>query len=140
MRPEFTFIFRSNLRCGQNLSLRKRDCRQEIAMTDERPWWFSEEEEEQPSAGKSLDLWALLGSVQRLAGWAQQMTAEQVLAPHAEHTDPSAHPTCLVCRTMAVLADVRGFADPGGSSIDEDTTVRAARTLWLKVHRGPCKR
>ena len=109
-------------------------------MTDERPWWFSEEEEEQPSAGKSLDLWALLGSVQRLAGWAQQMTAEQVLAPHAEHTDPSAHPTCLVCRTMAVLADVRGFADPGGSSIDEDTTVRAARTLWLKVHRGPCKR
>ena len=109
-------------------------------MSEDRPWWFSEEEEEQPVAGKSMDLWALLGSVQRLAGWAQQMTAEQVLAPHADHTDPSAHPTCLVCRTMAVLADVRGFADPGGGSTEAKTTVGTVGTLWLEVHRGLCKR
>jgi hypothetical protein len=108
-------------------------------MTDERPWWYSEEEDE-PSGGKSLDLWALLGSVQRLAGWAQHMTAEQILAPHAEHSDPSAHPTCLVCRTMAVLADVRGFAEPGGSPAEGGASVRETGTLWLKVHRGPCKR
>jgi hypothetical protein len=108
-------------------------------MTDERPWWFSEEEEQPPSS-KSIDLWALLGSVQRLAGWAQQMTAEQVLAPHAEHTDPSAHPTCLVCRTMTVLTDVRGFADPRGGATEEEAVARGAGTLWLNVHRGPCKR
>ncbi len=140
-------------------------------MNDEStPWWFSAADGENDEAagasggsepgteGRAVDIWALLGSVQRLAGWAQQLTAEQVLAPHAEHADPAAHPTCILCRTTTMLSDVRGFAGagmtgadsapfsgdssgdsrsgtPSGISADPDQAI-----VWLEVHRGPCKR
>lgn len=141
-------------------------------MSDDTPWWYSAAEGEpdgdprQESGstsgresgsvgpdGRSMDVWALLGSLQRLATWAQQVTADQVLAPHAEHEDPTAHPTCVMCRTMAVLADVRGFAGTGagrsggtgqstGEPADHVGSAAAADAgiRWLEVHRGPCKR
>lgn len=141
-----------------------------MAMSEDTPWWYSAAEEDPRGAsgsdsgtstggsgsdGRSVDLWALLGSLQRLATWAQQMTADQVLAPHADHTHPAAHPTCVVCRTMTMLADVRGFASTGsgaGASADTggmwgapaapsgsaDASFEAI--TWLTVHRGPCKR
>lgn len=145
-------------------------------MSENTPWWYSAAEGEpdgdprreagstsdstsgsEPGSGgpdgRSMDLWALLGSLQRLATWAQQVTADQVLAPHTEHEDPTAHPTCVMCRTMTVLADVRGFAGTGagrsggagdrtGEPADHGGTPAAADTgiRWLEVHRGPCKR
>ena len=147
-------------------------------MSEDTPWWYSAADQEPHGEsgsesggesggggpdGRSVDLWALLGSLQRLATWAQQVTADQVLAPHAEHVDPTAHPTCVMCRTMTVLADVRGFAGAGagagagtgtgagrsggpgqrtggtagrgGSAVAAETGIR-----WLDLHRGPCKR
>lgn len=139
-------------------------------MSEDTPWWYSAVEGEpdgdprrgsgsEPGSsgpdGRAVDLWALLGSLQRLATWAQQVTADQVLAPHAEHRDPTDHPTCVMCRTMTVLSEVRGFASAGtgagrtGGS-DQRTADRVHPTgsapavdagiSWLDVHRGPCKR
>ena len=135
-------------------------------MSENTPWWYSAADQEPTGEsgsesgssgpdGRSVDLWALLGSLQRLATWAQQVTADQVLAPHAEHGDPAAHPTCVMCRTMTVLADVRGFAGAGtgagrsdaadqraGEPVDRTGSgnTAAAGITWLDVHRGPCKR
>lgn len=126
-------------------------------MSKDTPWWYSADEESagEESVGKEsvddpqskpIDVWAILGSVQRLATWAQHITAEQVLAPHAEHGDPALHPTCVICRTMSVLADVRGFR-PGASSEAQGEDERSQSAVgksesvnWLAVHRGPCKR
>lgn len=126
-------------------------------MNKDTPWWYSAGEEsageesarEAPtddSESKPIDVWAILGSVQRLATWAQNITAEQVLAPHAEHGDPALHPTCVLCRTTSVLADVRGFR--AGAPSGEQGNIAQSRPSvgtvesinWLVVHRGSCKR
>lgn len=70
------------------------------------PWWFSgdepeDSEEQKPSPGPSVDWTALATGAQRLVDWA----TERVMAPHAEHDDPHAHPQCVVCRTLLLIGE-----------------------------------
>jgi hypothetical protein len=93
-----------------------------------RPWWYSGDDEEPlasdaagpgtpapdeaPGAATGegsggVDWTALVVGAQRVVEWA----TERVMAPHADHADPSDHPECVVCRTMVVLGEP-GSAPP----------------------------
>ena len=105
------------------------------------PWWYSGQEappagDDAPAGGgpsgwtPGLDLFGLLSGAQRLVDWA----ADAVLAPHAEHDDPRAHPQCLVCRASLLLGDVaRGTA--GGAAGQEAGPQGSDRSgvRWLPI-------
>ncbi len=120
------------------------------------PWWYSGDEvpaaevpgpadegayageagdDAAPAAGSSgwvpgLDWLGLLSGAQRIVDWA----ADAVLAPHAEHDDPRAHPQCLVCRASLVLGDVgRGAAaDASGHGAGPDGPEESG-VRWLPI-------
>jgi hypothetical protein len=109
-------------------------------MTSDRraPWWYSGDDDEpmpavpepeardivEPEADDAsdaedppatMDWTALVAGAARMVDWA----AERVMAPHAEHTDPSEHPECMVCRTVTLIGDPVGLMG-GGQSPPED--------------------
>ena len=43
----------------------------------------------------------MLSGAQRMVTWA----TEAIIAPHAEHSDPTEHPQCLMCRGSLILGD-----------------------------------
>jgi hypothetical protein len=60
-----------------------------------------------------------------LVDWA----TDKVMAPHADHVDPSQHPQCLVCRATRVM----GAGGPTGSP-----AVREHRTItWIDIEDEP---
>lgn len=90
-------------------------------MTEEprRPWWYSGDEQpdepQQADAGGTSGLgdWtSLLSGAARMVDWA----TSAVMAPHAEHDDPSEHPTCVVCRTITLVGDPTGLVPGTGSA------------------------
>jgi hypothetical protein len=96
-------------------------------MSDERPlpWWYSGNESEpvsesepssesesvresESSSESTVDWLGLLSGAVRMVDWA----AGAVLEPHAAHDDPTEHPDCLVCRTLALISDRAGLVPP----------------------------
>ena len=109
-------------------------------MTEERkPWWYSGADAEQPptsppgpeAAGvPTMDWTALAGGAQRLIDWA----TDRVLAPHAEHDDPHAHPQCVVCRTMLLLGE---RASPARED-DSPSPATSDDIAWIPIV-GDCE-
>ncbi len=58
------------------------------------------------------------------------------MAPHAEHTDPSQHPQCIVCRTLLLL----GERAPSGAASDPEAPTEPApepgRIAWIPIVGG----
>jgi hypothetical protein len=119
-------------------------------MSPTTPWWYSGDEsgpdvgrgqdqdrsadeatsaEDQPTAN-GTDWSALVLGAQRMVDWA----TERVMAPHADHGDPREHPTCVVCRTMALLGEVPVDPTDGGDDGGDGVTNRAEMTIhWIPV-------
>lgn len=94
------------------------------------PWWYSGGDEPESTgpadgatpdgatddgaataSGAGLGDWSsLLAGAVRMVDWA----TSTVMAPHAEHDDPAEHPTCVVCRTIALVGDPTGLATSAG--------------------------
>jgi len=102
------------------------------------PWWYSGDGDEQPPTPDDtppkqgdgfglpgVDWTALASGAQRLVDWA----TERVMAPHAEHTDPSEHPQCVVCRTMLLLGD-RPTSSPGEP---EEPPAPTGDIAWIPI-------
>lgn len=103
-------------------------------MSDPRaPWWYSGSEEsgseesgsDAPVAGP-MDWTALAAGAQRLVDWA----TERVMAPHAEHVDPAAHPQCVVCRTLLVIGDRSGTSSGEPTA---ETRPTADDIAWIPI-------
>ncbi len=110
-------------------------------MSDERPlpWWYSGNEStntnESTNASEStntsestVDWLGLLSGAVRMVDWA----AGAVLEPHAAHDDPTEHPDCLVCRTLALVSDRAGLVPP----TQDDATAApepAEPIRWITV-------
>jgi hypothetical protein len=112
------------------------------------PWWYSGDDEpevaagidasapdevlddsvqaedesgEPPSAGvPAMDWTALIAGAAKMVDWA----TERVMAPHAEHVDPAAHPECMVCRTVTLIGDPAGLMG-GSPDVDADADADA---------------
>jgi hypothetical protein len=86
---------------------------------NETPWWYSgddpDESSERPPAMPSFDTGALIAAASQLVDWA----TERIVTPHAEHDDPSEHPTCVLCRSAAVIQGLSG----GVEAIVESSTA-----------------
>jgi hypothetical protein len=105
------------------------------------PWWYSGDEEpagepEGATSGPSdagptpggLDWSTLIAGAQRMVDWA----TDRVMAPHAEHEDPAAHPDCVVCRTIVLVGDSgSGPAEPAAPP------TSAPSITWIPVRDDP---
>lgn len=102
-------------------------------MSPGQPWWYSGDEatgaessSDQAPADPRVDVSALAQGAQRLIEWA----TERVVAPHAEHADPTQHPDCLMCRA----AQLMGPTGPASSSAGQSGSRPAAEPItWLTV-------
>lgn len=104
------------------------------------PWWFSGDEPDEPDEPKAstgpsvpgLDWTALASGAQRLVDWA----TERVMAPHAEHDDPRAHPQCVVCRTMLLIGErATPPAEEEQTRPDaaDDAADDSAEIVWIPI-------
>lgn len=120
-------------------------------MSATTPWWYSGDDagpvEDEPivedtpigedeSTG-GTDWSALIVGAQRVVDWA----TERVMAPHAEHTDPRENPTCVVCRTMVLLGEVRNDStDAGGTTAEGRVGGAEPAIQWIPIRgevQGP---
>lgn len=93
---------------------------------NETPWWYSGDEET-PDATPRFDPMALVAAANGLVDWA----TERFVAPHETHTDPAEHPTCVLCRSAAVLAGT-GLTGVGVEIPEQDFGT----ITWIPVRRG----
>lgn len=101
-------------------------------MTTNPPWWYSgasSQDQAPDDAGDSaqdrssrprFDIAGLASGAQQLVDLARQT----LLAPHAGHVDPTEHPECMVCRTMAAVGEVR---------VASDRAEPAPRVEWIAL-------
>ena len=108
------------------------------------PWWYSGDDEatsagsassEESSAPRSGTDWgALLSGAQRMVDWA----TEAVMAPHAEHSDPRAHPECLICRGITLLGDSGATSTPADDEREQtDPSSPAQGIQWIPIREDP---
>jgi hypothetical protein len=57
----------------------------------------------------------LVTGAQRMMDWA----TEKVLAPHAEHEDPSQHPDCMVCRAVSLVGSASGGPEAAPAEVPD---------------------
>lgn len=96
------------------------------------PWWYSGDESERiPSddadgneRSMRIDPSGLIAAANQLVDWA----TERIVTPHAEHGDPSEHPTCVLCRSASVIAGLTPTAPPGAAAMGEP---HAAPVRWI---------
>jgi hypothetical protein len=132
-----------------------------------KPWWYSGEDDvvpvdaertatrrpaDDPSppqpegdrADSGMDWSMLMMGAAKMVDWA----TERVMAPHAEHEDPAAHPQCVVCRTIVLVGDPEGLGmpagrastrgDAGGDDVEFDVAHEEPVAIrWIPVHDGP---
>ena len=72
-----------------------------------------------------MDWSALMMGAQRMVDWA----SEKVMAPHADHGDASAHPDCMVCRTLLLV----GNADRGPAGAPADPPDAPEPIRWIPI-------
>jgi hypothetical protein len=118
-----------------------------------RPWWYSGDDQpsdeqpnpdEQPTAAGTdgaaptagVDWSILMAGAQRMVDWA----TDKVMAPHAEHDDPSEHPQCMVCRTIVLVGDSSGRgpgpaepADPEAPAATTATDGAPEAIRWIPI-------
>jgi hypothetical protein len=84
------------------------------------PWWYSGDEGDDsdgdPPAMPRIDTGALIAAASQFVDWA----TERIVTPHAEHDDPSEHPTCVLCRSAAVIQGLSG----GVEVLTETSTMK----------------
>ncbi|MCX6432924.1 MAG: hypothetical protein NTX29_09070 [Actinobacteria bacterium] len=104
-----------------------------------RPWWYSGDDGAEPAvgeapapapatestAGASMDWSSLMAGAQRMVDWA----TEKVMAPHADHADPAAHPECMVCRTLLLV----GESGPAPSGAPDAPATSAEPIRWIPI-------
>ena len=74
------------------------------------PWWYSGPSPDDQPAGAGDRKPNVAFTLASLASGAQQvvdMAKQVILVPHADHDDPSEHGSCIICRGLLVLGDVR---------------------------------
>jgi len=111
-------------------------------MTERLPWWFSGGEEPvepasepspEPASGPSPDSaidWSSLATgAQRLVDWA----TDRVMAPHAEHRDPSAYPDCMVCRAMLLFRETGSAGAATAPDAGPSAPVRSRDIVWIPI-------
>jgi len=98
-----------------------------------RPWWYSGDEDPEPDSREQdspgIDVMAMLSGAMRMMDWA----AGAVVEPHANHQDPSAHPDCLICRTLAVVTDRTGMSAPSRQSPASEPRPSAEPVRWIPI-------
>lgn len=114
-----------------------------------RPWWYSGAEDPEPDSreqdsrvqdspgeesrdagvGAGIDVMAMLSGAVRMMDWA----AGAVVEPHADHQDPSAHPDCLICRTLAVVTDRTGMSAPSRQAPASEPRPSAEAVRWIPI-------
>lgn len=100
------------------------------------PWWYSgdgpagevppPESDSRARDAADAPAWdpnALLLAANQIVDWA----TERFIAPHAEHLDPREHPTCVLCRSAAMLGSIT--VEPPVTA-DEPTPM-----TWIPVRR-----
>ena len=107
-------------------------------MTQRTPWWYSgDQPDDAPSLddptdssreSSGTDWMSLLSGAQRVVDWA----AERVMAPHAGHADPAAHPDCLVCRSMLLVGE-RFLGPFGGERREMPPRHRPPEIVWIPI-------
>lgn len=116
-------------------------------MSDRTPWWFSGDEQvdehrsdgaetQDTTVSSAMDWMALVSGVKRVVDWA----TESVMAPHAEHEDPSAYPQCVVCRSLVVLGDVGLLSEAETTPPPADQPAPGSEAVsaieWIPVRDG----
>jgi hypothetical protein len=113
-------------------------------MADEpRPWWFSGGEEPDEGPGDEgtepssetgadqesvpIDWTTLVSGAMRMMDWA----TGAVMAPHAEHDDPTEHPQCVVCRGILLMG--RQETVPEAAAPDEQRHAAATSITWIPI-------
>lgn len=81
------------------------------------PWWFSGDEADDAPSPPRFDPGALIAAASQLVDWA----TEKIVTPHAEHDDPSEHPTCVLCRSASVLQGLSGTSEITVQTADQTT-------------------
>jgi hypothetical protein len=94
-------------------------------IVNETPWWYSGNEESSDPTPR-FDPTALVAAANQLVDWA----TERFVTPHEDHADPQQHPTCVLCRSAAVLAGT-GFIG-GADAAAEDGL---GPITWIPVRR-----
>jgi hypothetical protein len=83
------------------------------------PWWYSGDDGDDPDRDEPvmprIDTGALIAAASQFVDWA----TERIVTPHAEHDDPSEHPTCVLCRSAAVI---QGLSSGVGVVVETSTT------------------
>lgn len=121
---------------------------EEVPVPDpsDTPWWYSGDEAadaatEPNEAGESRDntgagsgdLLAWMSRAVGLVDWA----AGAVVEPHADHREPADHPDCLICRTLAVVADRTGLTPPQPDQPFTSPPPEPAEPIrWIPVRRA----
>lgn len=107
-------------------------------MSEGDPWWFSGSasgRESENSSGQSprggFSLSSLATGAQQIVDIAKQA----LLAPHADHDDPSEHGECIVCRGLVALDEVRGRPN-ADEAHGPGSTGRAGSVRWIDLDHG----
>jgi hypothetical protein len=96
------------------------------------PWWFSGDEPEDEPVPPRLDPTMLIAAANQLVDWA----TERIVTPHVEHDNPSDHPTCVLCRSSAVLQGLAGAVrDSSESPFEPAQSSSTIRWIHTVDHR-----
>ena len=78
----------------------------------------------------SMDAAGMVTSVGQALTWAR----ESIVAPHAGHTDPAAHPECVICRGMSIVQSSASSAGAEATAAPEDASPSGG-IRWVPVRR-----
>jgi hypothetical protein len=92
------------------------------------PWWFSGDEPSPESPPPRLDPGMLIAAANQLVDWA----TERIVTPHAEHTDPGGHPTCVLCRSSSVVQGLAGaFGEQPQPTSEQEHSEAPSGIRWI---------
>ena len=106
------------------------------------PWWYSGDDGDGDrvdgvdgldGAERSVrfDPSGLIAAANQLVDWA----TERIVTPHAEHSNPAEHPTCVLCRSASVISSLTPTAPMDAPTVGE-TLVSPVRWIPTEDQRG----
>lgn len=101
------------------------------------PWWYSGDErdgdraDDRAERSMRIDPSGLIAAANQLVDWA----TERIVTPHAEHSDPAEHPTCVLCRSASVISSLTSTAPSDVPTMGE-TQVSPVRWIPTEDQRG----
>ena len=94
------------------------------------PWWYSGDESDGDRADDrtqrpmGIDPSGLIAAANQLVDWA----TERIVTPHAEHVNPSDHPTCVLCRSASVISSL---TPTGPTDAPAMSDAHASPVRWI---------